>query len=155
MKKIILLLSITIVVTFAKAQETHRYISSSTRYLDTAGNFICWADGSGPGTYKIGKGLISFDISKASRKVYAIIHRGKWEQYDEGYQLKEIIVAETVGPNSIRVFSVLILRDPAGIITDILVKHPDKEVSYRTRPYKPNEYGYKLQHSTEGSIKSD
>lgn len=155
MKKIILLLSITILVTFAKAQETHRYISSSTRYLDTAGNFICWADGSGPGTYKISAGLISFDLSKSSRKVYAIIHRGKWEQYDEGYNFREIKVCEVAGTNQLRFLSVMILRDPAGVITDILVKYPDKEVSYRTRPYKPNEYGYKLEHSAETSIKRD
>lgn len=156
MKKIILLLSILLVITQAKAQVTHHYINSSTMYLDTAGNYICWADGNSKGgSYKISQGLITFDMGKASRKVYSIVSCGKWEPYDEGYTFKEIKVCELAGPDQLRFCRLMILRDPAGIITDIVIKYPDKEISYRTRPYKPNEYGYKLEHSADASIKRD
>lgn len=147
MRKLLLLTLILIVLCQAKAQETHHYLSRTTEYRDSTGKPICCADGNEtPGTYKITKGLICFDMSRANRKVYTIINRGKWEPYDEGYSFKEMKVCELAGPDRLVFCRVLILRDPSGVITDITVRYQDKDVSYRTRPYKHNEWGYKLAH---------
>ena len=145
MKKIILIASIIVVVCQAKAQTVY-FFNKTVDHAATKDSARWAKTDPAKGVIKITAGLITVSPVGTSSKIMVILKPGKWEAYDEGYQLREFTVAEITGPKSMIVYSVLVLRNSRKQISDITLKLNGQQVSYQIIPYKPGEYGYKLQH---------
>lgn len=147
MKKFFLIASIIVVVCQAKAQETHNYFNKTIEHRDTSGKTMSWArTDPAKGKISIDSNFIVLSPVGTSSKFLMIVRRGAWEPYDEGYYLREFSVVELTGPKSMRAFSVLVLRNAKKQVSDITLKFNDGNITYQILPYKPGEYGYKLQH---------
>lgn len=125
MKKIILIASIIVVVCQAKAQETHKYINSTTEVFNKDHSLIVETYSSNwTGNIYLSKHLLKINWKHFDRQVYAIAQAGKYEAADEGYYTKVLLLLAPC-KNGLKPITAVLLVDSKFRLTDLIIKNSD------------------------------